>query len=472
MIRSVLRRALVAAGLGAALVLGAPAAMAQKTYQDESLSSDAVRIEAQLKAEGAKLAVARPAAQLRRDALAALARGEAGRAVELATGAVAADPADGANWTVYARAARAAEPDSRERYVLRSRMSAAAFMAYQRARTRPDEAAALVLLAETFEIRTLWRSALNAYRASLGLADDAAVRTTYEALREKHGFRITNFRVDSDSASPRACFEFSERLATGKIDFAPYVAVSGAANAAVTAEGYQLCVEGLRHSQRYAFVLREGLPSAVGEALLRSADYEAYVRDRSPQVRFTGRNYVLPRTGQEGLPVVSVNTRQVLVDIYRIGDRSLVPTVRGEDFLAQLSGYSAEEIASSKGVKVWSGTLDTAATLNQDVVTAFPVFEAVGRLEPGVHVMVARPNQGAAAGDADSYDTRATQWFVVSDLGLTAFTGQDGVHVFVRSLAGAEPVGGVEVRLVARNNEVLATKATDASGHAAFDPGL
>ena len=39
---------------------------------------------------------------------------------------------------------------------------------------------------------------------------------------------------------------------------------------------------------------RQGLPSSVGEALLKSPDYEIYVRDRSPQARFTGRNYVLP----------------------------------------------------------------------------------------------------------------------------------------------------------------------------------
>ncbi len=112
--------------------------------------------------------------------------------------------------------------------------------------------------------------------------------------------------------------------------------MSGAANAAVTAESSQLCVDGLKHGERYAIVLRQGLPSAVGESLLKSADYEIYVRDRSPQVRFTGRNYVLPRTGQEGIPVVSVNTAKVEVEVYRIGDRNLLPTVRSDDFLGQL----------------------------------------------------------------------------------------------------------------------------------------
>ena len=61
---------------------------------------------------------------------------------------------------------------------------------------------------------------------------------------------------------------------------------------------------------------------------------------------------------------------------------------------------------------------------------------------------------------------------VVSDLGLTAISGEDGVHAFVQSLAPPTPLAGVELRLIARNNEVLATKATDAQGRVDFDPGL
>ena len=150
--------------------------------------------------------------------------------------------------------------------------------------------------------------------------------------------------------------------------------------------------------------------------------------------------------------------------------------MRSYDFLGQLGRYSAAEIGREKGFKVWNGTLDTASTINQDVTTAFPVTEAVGRMEPGIYVMTAKPHDGPAIGndsdDDDSGGVLATQWFVVSDLGLTAFTGRSGVQVFVRSLASAEPVAGVEVRLIARNNEVLATKTSDALGNVAFDPGL
>ena len=66
----------------------------------------------------------------------------------------------------------------------------------------------------------------------------------------------------------------------------------------------------------------------------------------------------------------------------------------------------------------------------------------------------------------------ATQWFIVSDLGLTAFSGNDGIHVFVNSLETTQPKGAVQVRLLSRSNEVLATKRTSDTGHVQFEAGL
>ena len=42
----------------------------------------------------------------------------------------------------------------------------------------------------------------------------------------------------------------------------------------------------------------------------------------------------------------------------------------------------------------------------------------------------------------------------------------------MNSLASTDPVGKAEVRLVARNNEILATRKTDESGHVLFEAGL
>src|SRR5258705_6664586 len=57
-------------------------------------------------------------------------------------------------------------------------------------------------------------------------------------------------------------------------------------------------------------------------------------------------------------------------------------------------------------------------------------------------------------------------------MGLSAFSGNDGIHVFVNSLASTDAIAKAEVRLVARNNEILATRKTDQTGHVLFEAGL
>src|SRR5690606_23686294 len=146
------------------------------------------------------------------------------------------------------------------------------------------------------------------------------------------------------------------------------------------------------------------------------------------------------KTGQQGIPVLSVNTRAVEISVYRVGDRNLLDTVLGYQFERNISPYQAEQLASERGHKVWSGELAITPHLNTEVTTAFPVSEALGDLKPGVYVMTARPRELVA----NDYDQQATQWFIVSDLGLTAYSGHDGIDVFVHSLATAESGADVE----------------------------
>jgi hypothetical protein len=444
-----------------------PAAPA-KPFARDDVASDAVRLPDTLRKETREVAQGKSAAQLAAETSAALAAKDVETALKLAGAAIAVDPAPAAAWLAYARLIlRGALPDG-QAYVLRERATVAAYAAYQRAQTPVEKSAALALLSQAYEAREMWRDALDSSAAALALHDDAGLRQRHAKLRAEHGFRILEYTVDSDAASPRICFSFSDPLAK-RADFSPYVAVAGASSTALSVEDQQICVDGLSHGQSYKMTLRQGLPSTVGESLLRDANYDIHVRDRSAQARFTGKNYVLPRVGQEGLPVVTVNASRVAIDLYRIGERGLAPTLRGEDFLKQISGYRADKLAQDEGVKVWSGTLDVASELNKEVTTAFPVLDAVKTLEPGVYVMTARVD-GAASDE--EYQNRATQWFIVSDIGLSALSGADGITAIARSLATAEPKAGVDLKLVARNNEILASARTDENGVARFDPGL
>ncbi len=459
-----------ATAMVAALAFGIVSALAaDKTFKRDDLADAAIRLEAEMKKDAGP--VSKPIAALRSDADAAFKRNDLRAGLKTLGQIAAVAPDDVANWLKIARTIFQVRPvDSKEQTFLLERASTAAYIAYQRAANAGDEADALAVLGQALADRKLWRPALDSLRTSLDLREVAEVRAQYERLRDDHGFRLLDYSVDSDSASPRVCFQFSENLAK-RVDFTPFVVLGGNDKPAVTTEDQQLCVEGLAHGERYSVNLRAGLPSAVKETLAKSAEFNIYVRDRKPFVHFTGRAYVLPRTGQNGIPLVSVNTPGVKIKIYRIGDRNLINTVLGGDFQGSLSSYSASTLGDETGVKVWSGEIATETRLNEDVTTAFPVDQAVGTLQPGVYAMTAAA-KGPGAGSDDDTDDLATQWFIVSDLGLTAFSGNDGIHVFVNSLASAAPVKAAEIRLVSRSNEILATRKTDEAGHVLFEAGL
>jgi hypothetical protein len=460
------------------LCIGASAFAAEvKPYAREDSASDVVRLADTLRKEtaasGARVK-GKTTDEIAKAAATAERTGDFKAARFWRGAAVAADPKSYAAWLALAKLGAAADDaQTAGRWEFVETGATAAYAAYERASGPEEQAEALAELGGLFTRHQNWRPALDAYVASLQRRDNEDVRKTYEDLREKHGFRILDYKVDNESATPRVCFNFSENLLR-KTDYAPYVAVAGASNSALSVEDASICVEGLKHGERYAIVLREGLPSQVGESLLKAADYEIYVRDRSAQAHFAARAYVLPRQGQLGAPLTTVNTAKVSVNVYRVGDRNLLSAISRDDFLKPISSERASEIENQDGAKVWSGSMDIASELNKEVVTDFPLDKAVNVLQPGVYLIVANPWKGPKPPNAEdaSYDQLATQWMVVSDIGITALSGGDGVTAIARSLATAEPLAGVELRLLARNNEVLATKTTGADGRVSFDPGL
>jgi uncharacterized protein YfaS (alpha-2-macroglobulin family) len=440
---------------------------ADKAFQRGDLDDSTIRLEEQIRKDAGD--AGKNAATLRRDVDAAFQRNDVRSGMQLLGQLVTAAPDDATAWLRLSRTILLIRPaDDRERATLLDRAATAAYIAYQRTQSRNEEADALAILSRSYSDRRIWRPALDAMRLSLDLRETAELRAQYERLRAEYGFRLLDYSVDSDAVSPRACFQFSETLPGKRTDFSPYVAVAGMERPAVSGDDKQLCVDGLKHGERYEITLRAGLPSTVREPLARSASFTIYVRDRKPFVRFSGKAYVLPRIGQRGIPVLSVNTDTVGIELYRIGDRNLIDAIFSRDFQRNLDRYELDRMSRERGVKVWQGSLTTEFKLNQEVTTAFPITDAIGALEPGVYAMAA----SAKSGKQNDFEELATQWFIVSDLGLAAFTGHDGINVFVHSLASTQPRGNVELKLVSRSNEVLSTRRTDSSGFVQFDAGL
>lgn len=383
------------------------------------------------------------------------------------TGAALAQTDTAELWLQYGRWSNdlAATLNGSDERRFRNRGWLAAINAYLRAEDAPQQIEAAKDLALRLEQQDRGRDMIPALRLAERLGAGPEVTELLDVAIGKYGFRIVEHTVESDSAQPRICAEFNRPLKRAGVDYSNYVRLADP-RLAVTADDSRVCVTGVEHGSRHTVTFRAGLPSDDGEELVRDVPITAYVRDRSPAVTFPGRSYVLPRTADAGLPVETVNTSELELTLRRVSDRNLIRAIQNDYFGQPLGQYDEDYFARELAEEIWTGTGEVQNELNRDMITRLPMGDAVGDLPAGIYALTAQ-----VANDIDG-EARATQWFLLSDIGLTTMQGNDGLTVFARDLGNAEPIEGLEVTLLARANRPLEVATTDAEGVARFAPGL
>ncbi|MCB2134542.1 MAG: alpha-2-macroglobulin family protein, partial [Rhodobacteraceae bacterium] len=370
-------------------------------------------------------------------------------------------------WADYAQTlndVRTEDQSVRRHYVARS--LSAAINAYLRADNAGGQATALAVMARALEQSGRGRDMIPALRLAQSLQPRDDAQAMLDDAIGKYGFRIVEHEVQSDAALPRLCAVFSEDLLRGGTDYSPFVKLAEP-GLSVDASARQICVSGVEHGRRYTLTFREGLPSASGEKLAKDVTLNLYVRDRTAAVRFPGRAYIMPRIAAAGIPVETVNADTLDLTLMKVSDRNLIRAIQSDYFGRPMDYWSAEGFRADVAEEVWTGSAEVAMEVNRDMLTRLPLDDVMGSLGPGIYAL-----QAGIPG-RDPYDNPpATQWFVISDLGMTTLSGADGLHVFVRSFADVAAIDGATVTLLSRANAVIGTLQTDADGHAAFAAGL
>ena len=370
-------------------------------------------------------------------------------------------------WAEYARLALEVKgKNSSDTRKFRNRAVNAAANAYLRAPNAAAQVSALQIMAEAMEQVGRGRDMIPALRLAESIQPRDDIIAALDKAIAKYGFRITEHRVDKDAAAPRICAEFSEKLVKVGVDYAPFVKLPSQ-NLVVQADGSQLCIDGVEHGARYAVTFRAGLPAESGEKLVKDVPLTLYVGDRSAAARFPGRAYVLPKAADAAIPLETVNLDEVDLLLRRVSDRNVLRTMQEDMFGRPLSQYEDEIFKRDIGEEIWTGKGQVENELNRDMTTRLPMGDLIKDLPAGLYALTAR------VPGVDLYDDAgATQWFLLSDLGLSTLKGADGVHAFVRGLSDASAKEGIEVTLLSRSNRVLGTAMTDANGYARFPAGL
>jgi len=376
------------------------------------------------------------------------------------TSAVANGADDGLVWLRLAQSELAANDDH---------AMASAYNAYLKSTDPVERGAALFVIGRDYDRHDKQKEALAAFDAGLGFTHLSAIAERAEELRRLVAFRVTKVEVQAEAEAARACLRFNEQIAAkSDISYGAFVRSEPKLDGIVTARGDTLCLEGLKHGAIYNVEILTGLPAATGEQMREKFAIRIVVPDRKPQIRFSGAGYVLPKQDTSGLPVTTINVDKVKLRLLRVNERNLVPSIDAERLTMSFSSYEVDEIINRTGSLVWQGEMAISGERNRAVTTAIPLKDLLHEKGPGVYLAVAERSDLRQ----DEYAEPATNWVLVSNLGLAAYKGTDGLAVNVRSLADGKPLPGVAVQLYARNNGVLAELPSDTGGIARIPSGL
>lgn len=299
-----------------------------------------------------------------------------------------------------------------------------------------------------------------------GVASQPEVEAPYFAFRR--------LEVQTSGETPEACLVFTRKLDdSGNVRYEDYLKFDPELTFAVRVTQERLCVQGLSFGKTYTLQLREGLPALKGDKLTKSESFPVALRDKPSLVRF-GNGLVLPRDTADGVPITTVNVARLDVKVIRVGDRLLSQLQTGVVDQREFYEYDRDTLENTQGQVVWQGQLSIPGNRrNDEAITLFPLRKALKQVLPGAYLVIATDAAETSSTDENEYwKPRAAQFVVNTDIALTSFRGRDGLTVFARSLRSAEPLSGIELALVARNNEELKRVKTGPDGRATFDAPL
>ena len=221
------------------------------------------------------------------------------------------------NWLTLARAQlRKSPPDA-------TKALQAAWQAFSRADAGTAEIPPLLVMAEALRVMDRPAQAIEALEAVVERApDDPSYKQQLSDVRRAAGMLVRKVQPEEEADPPRACIAFTS-APSRRNDLVPadWVRLDPpGADVAVTREGDQICVSGLRLGATTKITLRAGLPGEGGLTLKQDTTLNVAMGNRKPQLALDGRLFVLPRGQAPRLTLTSVNLSSVKLTILRVGN--------------------------------------------------------------------------------------------------------------------------------------------------------
>ena len=213
---------------------------------------------------------------------------------------------------------------------------------------------------------------------------------------------------------------------------------------------------GFEPGRIYTITLKPGLRSESGLSLAQPISRRVNFPSRDPALCFSAEGRYLSPSGSLRIPLMHVNARECRLAAYPVPPQNLIQLAlreagRMEHFWAWGGDGLMEKLTAPAWVYPTNALDSKPEAITRAAVDLSRLTDGPPR---GAYWLTAEPEKGQGS----------RQLVMITDLGLSVKSADDGMLVWVNSLSAAQPVAGVRVSVYAENNVELASGTTDGDG--------
>jgi uncharacterized protein YfaS (alpha-2-macroglobulin family) len=295
-----------------------------------------------------------------------------------------------------------------------------------------------------------------------------------EPAAKPAGFALADTRSEMHDGELSLSLNFTQTLA-GAQAFDTLLHVTGAKGEAITGSwaldenGTTLRFPFVEADKNYKVVVDAGLAAADGKTLGKAIEKEIYTGPLQPVAGFASQGSVLPARGTRGLPVVSVNVREVDVEFLRVRDKELSNFFAAYQRNGKRSAWDLDDERGYWGRKgkplaaiadsVYANRFVLEGKPNQRALSYLPIQDIDELAKPGLYFAVMK-----RAGTF--HDQFETCFFFVSDIGMHTRLYHDKLWLHAASLKSGAPLSGVDVQILDASGNAVASANSDGDGNA------
>lgn len=205
--------------------------------------------------------------------------------------------------------------------------------------------------------------------------------------------------------------------------------------------------------QSYNIKIIKGLTSSLGNILKEDYSTNAQFGEIGKYIKFVNENALyLNAKGNKKVGLHILNVDQFKVRVYKIFENNLAAFMRSNEYY-----YDYYFFQSENGALVYEKSFELKDLQKIGNIYALDLdFENILPSYHGIYFVEVYSE--------DEYYSSARKFVCITDIGLIAKANKNEMIVFANSLADAQPIQGLEVKLYSKNNQIIGTAKTGPGG--------